>query len=249
MSQLSLHRFGRLMLNDMLRMARPLLYTTVTLLAVTVLLYRVRSSATPSPMYWDLVVFGCCLFSAGLYLTSAAFKDLHHPQERYQYLMLPVSNLERLLSRYLLTGPLLVLCAIPMFMVFDYVANILTSMWVDKRQPLFSPFTAAMKWVLFSYLLAHAVTLTGAICFRSYAFLKSALFLVLVIVVLVLVENAAARIFFPGNYSWSQFDSVRPVEIELLPWFAASWMNAILVTGIYMWILYIAYLCLRDHEA
>jgi hypothetical protein len=249
MSQISLPRFGRLMLNDMLRVARPLLYTTVTLLAVTVLLYLISSSARPSQSFTTLGIFGCCLFSAGMYLTSVAFKDMHHPLERYQYLMLPVSNLERLLSRYLLTGPLLVLCAIPIFMVFDYVANILTSMWIDKRQPLFYPFTAATKWMLVSYLLAHAVTLTGAICFRSYAFLKSVLFLVLVIVMLVLVENAAGRIFFPANYSWSQFESVRPAQIELLPWFAASWMNVILVSGIYMWILYIAYLCLRDHEA
>jgi hypothetical protein len=249
MSHISLPRFRRLMLNDLLRVARPLLYTTVTLLALTVLLYLMRSSVSSSQTYTDLAVFGCCLFSAGLYLTSVAFKDMHHPLERYQYLMLPVSNLERLFSRYLLTGPLLALCVIPAFMAFDYVANILTAMWIDKRQPLFSPFTAATKWVLFFYLLSHAITLTGAICFRSHAFLRSMLFLVLVTVVLVLVENAAGRIFFPANYSWSQFDSIHPAEIEVLPWFAASWMNVILVSGLYIWILHIAYLCLRDHEA
>jgi hypothetical protein len=250
MSQISLPRFGRLLMNDTLRVARPVLYTTVTLLAVTVLQYLFRfSSGASTRGYTALVVFGSCLFSAGLYLTSVAFKDMHHPLERNHYLMLPVSNLERLFSRYLLTGPLLILCAIPAFMVFDHVANNLTAMWIDKREPPFSPFTAATKWMLFYYMLAHAVVLTGAVCFRSYALLKSMLFLVLVGTALVLVENAAGRIFFPGDYSWTQFDSIRPAEVAVLPWFAATWMNVMLVTGIYIWTLYIAYLCLRDHEA
>lgn len=250
MNAVSLRRLARLMRNDLLSAARPALYGTASLLGLTVIFYLViHTTRIRSGPVADLVIFGMCLIGGGLGMTSMAFQDMHHPLERNRYLMLPVSNLERILSRYLLTGPLFVAYAMVAFVLFDHVGKLLVALWLDRPDPLFNPFAPPMKWLVFSYLLAHAVTLVGALCFRRHALLKTILFLLLVILVQILVENVTGRIFFPGDYTWSQFGSIRTSSVELIPWFAASWMNFILVAGIYAWLLYLAYQCLRDHEA
>jgi hypothetical protein len=64
-----------------------------------------------------------------------------------------------------------------------------------------------------------------------------------------LLENVLERIFLPELYSWTQFSRVREPLYEMLPSFTASWMNVAAVIGIFAWLLTIAYLCLRDHEA
>lgn len=249
MNAVSLPRLAQLMRNDLLAAARPVLYATASLLGLTVMSYLfINIVGTPGPAA-DMVIFGLCLFGGGLGMTSICFQDMHHPLERNRYLMLPVSSLERLLSRYLLTGPLFVVCAVVAFVLFDHAGKQLVALWLDRSRPLFDPLAPPMKWLVFAYLIAHAVTLVGAICFRRHALLKTVLFLLLVILVQVVIENATGRIFFPGDYTWTQFESIRTSSIELLPWFAAWWMNVILVAGIYAWLLHVAYQCLRDHEA
>jgi hypothetical protein len=79
--------------------------------------------------------------------------------------------------------------------------------------------------------------------------LKTILFLLLVLLSLVMVENVVGRILFPEAFSWTQFGNTRPFPLELQPWFAAAWMNVVVIIAALAWLFYIAYLCLRDHEA
>jgi hypothetical protein len=250
MSTFSARRFGRVMRNDLWRVARPALYCMAALLGTTVAIYLIAfRNARPTSDPVHEVLFGCCLIITGLLFTGAAFRDMHHPLQRYQYLMLPVSNLERLLSRYLLTGPLFVLCATSAFMAFDFIGNQLTHIWINERQLRFSPFAGETLAVIWGYLMAHLAVFTGAICFRSHALLKTLLFLLVAVFGLALFEELALRIFHPDSYSWTQFSPVHPVPVELMPWFTASWMNYVACIAIAAWVLYVAYFCLRDHEA
>ena len=97
MSKLSLFRLRRLLLNDVLRLSRPVLLTALVLLTGTVVIYVANLEPGRIPMDPPLgtVFFGIYLIGMGLLLTSLIFRDMHHPLERYQYLMLPVSNLDR----------------------------------------------------------------------------------------------------------------------------------------------------------
>lgn len=250
MSHFSLPRFIRVLQNDALRVAGSAPGITVGWLFVTVCVYLgkfPRARPTDDPAH--VVMFGVCLISIGLLFTSVAFRDIHHPLRRNHYLMLPCSNLERLLSRYLLTGPLYVLYATLSFMAVDFIGNQLTGMWIHERQLAFSPFTPESLAVVKGYLLAQVVLLIGAICFRSHALGKTILFLVVVLLGAVLVENLAERILFPDLFTWTRFDWIHEPPIELLPWFTAHWMNYAAVIGFFAWLLYVAYLCLRDYEA
>jgi hypothetical protein len=250
MSSFSIVRFRRVMLNDLLRAARPVLYASAALLGVIVAVYMMgfrNARSTSDPVH--VVLFGICFIVTGLLFTGAVFRDIHHPLERNQYLMLPVSNLERLLSRYLLSGPFLALYATLAYMGFDYVANQLTHIWINKQQPLFSPASAGTIAVIRGYLIAHVAVFTGAICFRSFALLKTIVFLLGVLLAQGLVEYLSLRLLFPELFSWTGFMPVREFPVELEPWFTVSWLNLVFVVGAFAWMIRIAYLCLRDHEA
>jgi hypothetical protein len=249
MSQFSLPRFQRLLLNDALRFVKPVVYANLALLGLTVLIYLNSfepGQQTDPPL--AQVLFGIYLMGQGLLFTSVSFQDMHHPLERYQYLMLPVSNLERFLSRYLVTGPLFILYVIATFFVMDWVGNQLASAWIDVREPSFTPF-ASGPWVLIRvYLFTHILMLTGAICFRSYALIKTVLSLVLLAASLGAVSYVAMRIFYWDAFSWRRFEPTGEIHMLVEPMFAASWMNITVAIGFALWILHVAYRCLRAHE-
>jgi hypothetical protein len=243
-------RFGRVIQNDALRIARPVLFTTVVLFGLTLLIYlfNYQSLLGENPTL-PLGLFGTYLIGTGLLLTGIAFQDMHHRLDRYLYLMLPISSLERLLSRFLLTGPLFVLYSVVAFMVFDFTGKQLVRMYWEVHEPLFPLFTVETKWLVYSYALAHVVMLIGAICFRTHAFLRTLLFLLALILALVLIENVAERIFFPELFSWTRFERLEPLPVEVVPGFTLAWMNIVFAGGVFGWLLYVAFACLRDHEA
>lgn len=249
MNGFSPSRFLRVIQNDALRIARPLLYCTVVVLGLTVLVYCAvfETGNTVSPPA-SAVLFGMYLMGGGLILTGMAFQDMHHPLERYRYLMLPCSNLERFLSRYLLTGPLFLLYATLTFAAIDWVANLLTEQWIEVREPLLSPFSPQSLVLMRVYLFAHIAVLTGAICFRSYALLRTTLFLLLGFAVLLAVMYVAMRIIYWDHFSWTRFAPVQPLGLLLKPLFAATWMNFVVAIGFLLWMLRVAYRCLCGHE-
>lgn len=249
MSQFSLSRFTRVMQNDALRIARPVIFGTLALLGLTVLLYLTNFTAgqvSDPPIH--AVLFGIFLLGTGLIFTSMAFQDMHHPLERYQYLMLPCSNIERFLSRYLLTGPLFILYVVVAFTGMDWLGNLLTDAWKGAREPLFSPFSVPALVLMRVYLGVHTVMLTGAICCRSYALIRTALSLLLMLVGLGATGYVAMRIFYYDAFSWTRFGIDESLHMPLVPVFAATWMNVAVVSGFALWILYVAYRCLSTHE-
>lgn len=249
MSQFSLPRFTRVIQNDALRVARPVLFGTLALLGFTVLIYLTNfkeGESTEAPL--SDILFTIYLLAGGLLFTSSSFQDMHHPLERYRYLMLPCSNLERFASRYLLTGPLFVLYAVLAFSAVDWVGNLLTSWWVGARQPPFSPFTS-LSWLnMRVYLGVHVFMLIGAICFRSHALIRTALSLLALLLGFAVVCYVAVRIVYWDSFSWTSFEAVRPIRLFLMPLFAFSWVNTAIAVGFGLWILYVAYRCLRGHE-
>lgn len=259
MSPFSPARFRRLLLNDMLALARPVGMGTLAAFLVTVLFYlfqvATKHPGTVPPL--RLTLFGLQLFGAGLPLTGMVFRDLHHPLERYRYLLLPCTNMERLAARYLLTGPLLVLYVIAAFMLMDLVGLAVVSAW-DNNNELprdsiamlalrpFNPFAASTPGFIAAYLFAHAVMMAGAICFRSHALIRTAVAISALLVSMGGLTYLGLRILNPDSFSgWK---TVGPSPLLFWPAFDASWLNVIAIVAFALWFLYIAYCCLREHE-
>ena len=203
----SLPRFRRVLQNDVLRISRPLMFGTLAMLGLVCVAYLIgfepgRHGDDPAA---GVVFFGLILGLAGLLFTSSSFNDMHHPLERYHFLMLPASNFERFLSRYVLTGPLLLLYVVVAFTAMDWTANHLASWAKDASVPLFSPLGAIPLLLMKIYLLLHTVMLTGAIWFRSYAWIKTALSFLLVLASMPVVIYISLRIFYYDSFSWGSF--------------------------------------------
>jgi hypothetical protein len=249
MNAFSFVRFQRVLQNDALRMLRPVLYCTLAFLGLTVLLHATLTEAGPTAVpSSSTVVFGIYLLGGGLLLTSLAFHDMHHPLEGHRYLMLPCSNLERFLSRYLLTGPLLLLYVVLSFNAMDWLANQLTLVWINARDPAFSPLGPSALLMMRVYLVAQVLVLTGAICFRSLAMPRTVLFLLVAFAGFLAVLYATQRAFYWDHYSWTRWRPVRPLGFDLVPLFAAPWMNVVAATGFTLWMLRVAYRGLCTHE-
>jgi len=246
----SFPRLQRAMLNDALRVAWPALFASLALLGITVLVCLNKGDPgdanTDVPMSQRL--FAIYLGIAGLGLTSQSFQDMHHPLERYRYLLLPISNFERYLGRYLLTGPLFVLYVLVAFTIADWAGNFVSDLLLNVRHPRFDQFSENTGRIICVYLCVHALMFTGAICFRSHALIKTALTGLVVGLGSAAVVYVSMRIFYFDAFSWTRFEAVKNVSIMLQPMFTARWMNTSVIVAFVLWVLYVAYRCLKGHE-
>lgn len=243
-------RFRRLFMNDALALAKPAGYAVLALFGLTMVVYLLSfepGRPTQDPVA-SLLLFSIFLHGAGLIATSLAYQDMHHPLSRYHYLMLPVSNAERFLSRYLLTGPLFLLLAVVAFSGADALGNAVTYWLRDVREPLFAPLSPRVLLMMKAYLFAHALMITGAICFRSLALVKTILWVNLVAAGGLAVMYLSLRLFFAGSFELTGFHAVESLRLMLLPRFAASWANYAAVILFVLWVLWVACRCLRSHQ-
>ena len=250
MSQsLSMPRLRRAILNDVLPLLKPASWVLLIQLVVTALLYLAYDPRGPEDdIPLRQAVFLGFLTVVGLVMTSMCFRDMHHPLGRYHYLMLPISNLERYLARYLLTGPLFVIFMLVAFTIMDGVGNLVTHIVQERTQPRFEQFSPITWYIICGYMGLHALVFTGSIAFRSYALIKTALTILGVEFSTIVVGYVAARIFYHGAFDWTTVRPVRSMEVLLAPQFSARWMNISVGVLFTAWFLYVAYRCLKAHE-
>lgn len=155
-----------------------------------------------------LVVF----FPVGLLLTSRTFNALHDPVKGYSWLLLPASNLEKTLSRILLTTLIYIVGSLLTYLLFSLVSEGLNMVVLGRRHPMFTPFDPVILYCALTYTSLQAPFLVGAIYFQKHALSKTILvlsgaFLILGICILTAawfilgnqVSGLAVRNIF---YSW-----------------------------------------------
>jgi hypothetical protein len=246
MNTFNASRFRHVFINDVLQQWRRIWIATLALVGIGLICYLTNidpHSAQEAPIY--LVLFPVALFGGGLILTSTIFADLHHPLQSAQYLTLPCSNLERFVSRYLLTGLLYYLYVLLVYAAFDWAAAQLSQVIWQKRGLPFTPFSPQMLEITLWYFGSHVLAFGGAIYFRSFTLIKTGLFAVVTWLGLALLDAVVVRLVF-----WDHFTTWLPsepaVRFELYPV-----PRIVLMVGavlLYLWVLFIAYLCLREHE-
>ena len=245
MSAFSWPRFRRVFLNDLQQQWKKVWIASLALAGVALIAYLTNLAPRGGPPEIYVVLYPVILWSGGLLFTSMIFADLHHPLQRFHYLTLPCSNLERFLSRYLLTGPLLVLYVLVTYAAFDFIASIVASGLTVLSAAPFAPLDPRIVEVTTQYLQLHALMLLGAIFFRSYALPKSLIAGAVIGCGLVAVQLITVRLVF-----WEYFttiipsESVEAVRLLVLP----RPLVASLTILLYLWVLYLAYQCLREHE-
>src|SRR5690606_14860576 len=93
----NLQRFFHVLIGNLILLhARKIGFASLGLAGIGLICYAVNVSAEQGDNgEVAMVMFGILLLGGGSIFTSMIYNDMHHPLERFQYLMLPCSNLER----------------------------------------------------------------------------------------------------------------------------------------------------------
>jgi hypothetical protein len=258
MNTFNWQRFLRVIGNDlMLLNARRVAMITLGLMGSFLLFYMSNvgepeaANAAREPMSY--VMFPILLIGGGIIFTSTIYGDMHHPLERFQYLTLPVSSLERFVSRYLITGPFYYVYAVIVFYVFEWIAALIIRLTWDLTFMPFDLGSDAIKVASILYFAAHAVMYTGAIYSRSHALIRTGATLFALWAVCVLLMLGTMRILY-----WDSFESffvAKPdarIDIRVPEFlnFEGSWtlLHKAIAIVLFAWVLFLGYLGLRYHE-
>ena len=255
---LSWSRLSKLMLNEALSQYKKVLQGTAALVIVAFFLALTFTldSETGESFHNIFVLF--MLFGGGAIFTSMIFNDMHHPLERFHYLILPCSNLEKFLSKYLLTGPLFILYTVIVSEIALLLSRIVSALWVDREVMFYGISDAPWEFVVVTFmgcLFVHAVLFFGAIYFNKYALAKTVIGCFLLWLSTTLAFLLCIKAFF-----WNEFPSLfslnpaRPVLSNtgdfLGPWFANNlWLPLLVWVALYLWVLFVSYTALREIEA
>lgn len=255
MNYFDMSRFFRVLGNDLVLLElRRILFASVGLMAIGVLIYLTNVNAPANeddPIAGAL--FGALLLGGGMIFTSMIFNDMHHPLERFHYLTLPCSNLERFLSRYLITAPLYLVYSIVLFSVFEVLANLVCSILQDGATvPLLNLGSDQVRALMLAYFICHVFVFTGAVWFRSYALIKTlfasfvfwSAFGVVAFVAMRIIYWESFMSFFQMNPE-GPYPNYASLQIGEDGW---MWYHKLLLTAFLLWTLFLAFLGLKEHE-
>lgn len=179
-----------------------------------------------SPFYLVLYVYG-------FILTSRMFNDLHRPEQANLLLMLPCSNLERFLDKWLLSA-----IVYPMsILILCYLLSLLPAI-IRGSSPL--NIIQAEPWIVIGkYIVLQSVVLLGAITFKSHSLIKTALVVGCLFVAFGLFSLLiTAILFYPGHMQQAAY----MLEASFHGWNFAFWI----VLAPICW--YITYLRITEYE-
>lgn len=246
----SFPRFLLVLRNDLLAQGKRLMLGAGAALVAGILIYignlTENEANSESPLY--LLTFMMVLMFGGGLFSSQLYADLHHPQERYFTLTLPVSAAERFLSRWLLGAPLFWLLAVAFMHVLQFCAALITEPFTGLRAQPFA-FTQATLFTSVAFFIGQALMMLGALWFRSMQFAKTILTgLILWLLYTVLAVLVTKLVFFDHFESiWSLESNVR-FSLHFPDFMMSQTFAKAAAFLLYLWLLFLSYSCLRDHE-
>ncbi|MDP5169813.1 MAG: hypothetical protein NWR72_06185 [Bacteroidia bacterium] len=187
---LSFPRLALVLRNDLRIFVRPILLASAVLLGLMLILYMVQvqdvlEHGTIPPFFTEW--FGVVLFLSGFLFSSLAFFELSHKGKAMAFLLTPASQLEKWLSRWLLTS---LGFTFYLWLVFGVISLICGGVSQLVFGAQLSPFEWGGEnvWLLLRlYLVFQSLFMAGSVFFGKLAFLKTPISLAIVGVALLLV--------------------------------------------------------------
>jgi hypothetical protein len=206
---------------------------TIFTYSMTIILFLIL---TPFSESGKLGSYFFILYTGGFVLTSRIFNDMHNPQKSYLFLMLPCSNLERFLSKWILSSVGFALGTL--LLCYSYSLLIAAINSFDYKHPI--DLFQENLWIdIWKYIILQSVLLLGAVTFRSHALMKTTLVLGCFFLAISLFSLFVTIIFFlPGHLD----QGATMIEGSLYGWNFAFWVTLAPVC----W--YITYLRVTEYE-
>ncbi len=188
-NSLNIKRLSQLLKNDLLLHRKMILIIACTLAVIFTLLPLDVS---------DTGAYFLLLYVGGFIITSLAFNDLHDNAKAAIFLTLPCSNLERLVSKWLLTGIIYALSLLILYVVFSALNAGISAWRFGGSFTIVDIFQTDVWFEIGKYIILQSIILLGAICFKRYTLIKTCLALACLALIISILSGIIAWIFCPG---------------------------------------------------
>jgi len=121
------------------------------------------------------VFFPSAFFLVGLVAVSMSFAGMHRADRSYIYLTLPASGLEKLVEKLLLAIVIYPVAAVVTYFLFSLLLAGLAPLLFDASFVVFNPAAIEPLDTYHGFIVASSLFLFGAAYFRSRHFIKTAL--------------------------------------------------------------------------
>lgn len=190
----SLQRLSRLIVNDLKLHSKTMLITAITL-AIFLSLFSMGGFG----------VYYIILYLGGFILTSFAFNELHDYRRAHLFLTLPCSNLERFLTKWFLTSIGYAIGVLIIYYVFSLINIAVNSLFYHQ---VINPLNLLQEnlWLsIGKYIILQSIILLGAIVFKKYALIKTALVIASILLILTLFSFSLTWMFCPDCIQSGEF--------------------------------------------
>jgi hypothetical protein len=154
------------------------------------------------------IVYFVIYVVAGWVLTSLAFQELNTPAKSSFYLILPASHTEKFATQYLIVSVFYSIVAFVTFILVSVVGASLASLLFDIDFA-FNGFSLSLHMKIIGiYLATHAVFFAGGLYFKSGAFFKTILIVILFAMALAFTLSLFQFLFTRGTSIDMSFNEV-----------------------------------------
>jgi len=198
----SVARFGHLLRRDFNQSGKSFLILMTIMFVVWTITTKAQAEDHENELH--IMLFPQWLLIGGFIISSLAFYEFIKPTERQFYLQLPASNLEKFVSRWLLTGITYTVGLVLFYWLYSQFANWIGLTFYDHQFDAFTPFRGNNLIAIKSYLAAHTIFLAGAATFKRFAFFKTLFVAIILAAIVALFSLTSFRIImadlFDGLY-------------------------------------------------
>lgn len=193
-------RLSRLIVND-LKINSKVIFISIAAVFVFWTLLSLGSGGVLS-----LLLYSFALYVGGFVMTSRSFKELHNSEIAYHYLTLPCSNFERFLSKWIITSVGYAIALLALFLFYNVLQIGIHYMLFSHGIPFINIFDPLLWHSIETYIILHSIVFLGAVVFKRYSLLKTALFVGCLMLVFTI---------FTGSISFHLFSLWTPYAVQI----------------------------------
>jgi len=250
----NLRRFTQLFINHTVSSYRMYLMSFGVLIGVLLLVMIVMASGKnfAIPDGARQIYFSIFLFIGGAVFTTGIFSSLGDKRKAIAYLMLPSSNLEKLLVAWLYSFVIFQLLYFAGFYIVDMIILMMGKKEISHSTIMKFGSDFNYRTLLLSFAWLHSMAFFGALFFKKFHFVKTAFTVFVLILVIILLNKLSLNFMIGGNVEIGEpFGSLLIYEGEKSYYLKTSEMVGLVpyLTGCMSLLLWIgAYFKLKETE-
>lgn len=168
------------------------------------------------PAEAGMIVFVSMLFVGGLLITLLTFSEFNRDTSRLQFLSLPASNFEKLVSKWLYTLPGFLLVVTMLFAIaYSFFGFIMESIYDIKFSSIGEIDFRDISYFLLAFLVLHAFCFLMAVLYNRYTIPKTILTALGLLAITIFLLGLIFRIVFFDHWVGFFTPSEKQMQVEV----------------------------------